>query len=172
MSKKRQTEGCETNMTPMIDVVFQLIIFFIVTINIADAKDESVQLELGSRGEEIDTNKEVGSSALIIDVNKYGQFSIAGRGEGGVGMPQNADPNFRHGLRPNTIRVAVREGYHKYGKQFQIWIRGDYNAPHKYVQKIMNICSSEGIPRVSFIAIKEAKTTESLGYLKSVRDRR
>ena len=172
MSKKRDNEGCDLNMTPMIDVVFQLIIFFIVTINIADAKDESVQLELGAKGEEIDTNKEVGSSALIIDVNKYGQFSIAGRGEGGVGLPAVADPSFRYGLKPNTIRMAVREGYRKYGKQFQVWIRGDYNAPHKYVQKVMNVCSSEGIPRVSFIAIKEAKTTQTLQYLESVRNRR
>ena len=68
--------------------------------------------------------------------------------------------------------MAVREGYRKYGKQFQVWIRGDYNAPHKYVQKVMNVCSSEGIPRVSFIAIKEAKTTQTLQYLESVRNRR
>ena len=171
MSKKRQTEGCETNMTPMIDVVFQLIIFFIVTINIADAKDESVQLELGSKGEEIDTNKEVGSAALIIDVNRFGQISIAGRGEGGVGMPATARRgNF--GLRISTVRMAVREGYKKYGKQFQVWIRGDANATHKYIQKVMNVCSSEGVARVSFIAIKEAKTTESIHYAESVRNRR
>ncbi len=168
MSKKRQTEGCETNMTPMIDVVFQLIIFFIVTINIADAKDETVQLELGPRGEEIDTNKEVGTSALIIDVNRKGQFSIAGRGEGGVGIN---DPNGRS-LKPATIRMAVREGYKKYGKTFQVWIRGDAYATHRYIQKIMNICSSEGVARVSFIAIKEAKTTESIHYAESVRNRR
>ena len=33
MSKKRNSEGCETNMTPMIDVVFQLLIFFIITLD-------------------------------------------------------------------------------------------------------------------------------------------
>ena len=76
------------------------------------------------------------------------------------------------GLRLSTVRMAVREGYKKYGKQFQVWIRGDANATHKYIQKVMNVCSSEGVAQVSFIAIKEAKTTESIRYAESVRNRR
>ena len=32
MSNKRKVEPAEMNMTPMIDVVFQMIIFFVVTL--------------------------------------------------------------------------------------------------------------------------------------------
>ena len=68
MSKKRDNEGCDLNMTPMIDVVFQLIIFFIVTINIADTKDENIQLEFGYHGQEVKTSEQSDTSAVTIDV--------------------------------------------------------------------------------------------------------
>ena len=50
MSSKRNQEQCTIDMTPMIDVVFQLIIFFIVTINVADQRDETIRLEMGPHG--------------------------------------------------------------------------------------------------------------------------
>ena len=40
---KKSNKQCETDMTPMIDVVFQLIIFFIVTIKM-DEKKEDIEL--------------------------------------------------------------------------------------------------------------------------------
>ena len=36
MSKRRELETAEMNMTPMIDVVFQMIIFFVVTLKMTD----------------------------------------------------------------------------------------------------------------------------------------
>ena len=50
MSKKRDSSGCDVNMTPMIDVVFQLIIFFVVTLKMSDDKDTTIKLEDGKAG--------------------------------------------------------------------------------------------------------------------------
>ena len=49
---KKSNKQCETDMTPMIDVVFQLIIFFIVTIKM-DEKKEDIELEKSPHGPEI-----------------------------------------------------------------------------------------------------------------------
>ena len=46
MARKSQ-ENPQLDMTPMIDVVFELIIFFVVTLTQATAKDETVRLEDG-----------------------------------------------------------------------------------------------------------------------------
>ena len=49
MGKKPQ-ENPQLDMTPMIDVVFELIIFFVVTLVEAQKKDESIELEDGKHG--------------------------------------------------------------------------------------------------------------------------
>ena len=46
MARKSQ-ENPALDMTPMIDVVFELIIFFVVTLTEAQKKDETIELEDG-----------------------------------------------------------------------------------------------------------------------------
>lgn len=142
MSKKRETEGCSVNMTPMIDVVFQLIIFFIVTINIADSKDESVRLELGTNGQEVESGDSK-ASALVIDVNRKGRISIG-----------NVE------VRPGDLKTIMARRFRLYGNNFQVWVRGDARATHKQIRKVMDTCTASGLGRVSFIAVKDARTPE------------
>ena len=142
MSKKRETEGCSVNMTPMIDVVFQLIIFFIVTINIADSKDESVRLELGTNGQEVESGDSK-ASALVIDVSQKGRISIG-----------NVE------VRPNDLKAIMARRFRLYGNNFQVWVRGDARATHKQIRKVMDTCTASGLGRVSFIAVKDARTPE------------
>ena len=142
MSKKRETEGCSVNMTPMIDVVFQLIIFFIVTINIADSKDETVRLELGTNGQEVESGDSK-ASALVIDVNRKGRISIG-----------NVD------VRPGDLKTIMARRFRLYGNNFQVWVRGDARATHKQIRKVMDTCTASGLGRVSFIAVKDARTPE------------
>ena len=49
MGRKPQ-ENPQLDMTPMIDVVFELIIFFVVTLVEAQKKDETIELEDGQHG--------------------------------------------------------------------------------------------------------------------------
>ena len=44
---RRIQENPQLDMTPMIDVVFELIIFFVVTLTQCNAKDETIRLEDG-----------------------------------------------------------------------------------------------------------------------------
>ena len=48
MGRKAQ-ENPALDMTPMIDVVFELIIFFVVTLTEAQKKDETIELEDGAQ---------------------------------------------------------------------------------------------------------------------------
>ena len=54
--KRRQSETSEVNMTPMIDVVFQLIIFFVITIKMETEMNESIVLEEAKYGPELSTD--------------------------------------------------------------------------------------------------------------------
>ena len=155
MSKKRDSSGCDVNMTPMIDVVFQLIIFFVVTLNMAEAKDESVRLELAAHGGDAKEAKAnaagTTTSAYIIDVNQNGKISCSGIG-----------------VTVENIRQTLRRRIKRQGATFEVWIRGDGMAKHNDIRKVMDVCTEEGIGRVTFLAIQGdegVRTDPSKAYL-------
>ena len=143
--QKKKGEDAKLEMTPMIDVVFQLLIFFIVTINIADTKDENIQLEFGYHGQEVKTSEQSDTSAVTIDV----AMPRAGFPEGRISVGNIT-------IHKENLRTIVRSGRARFGDGFQVWVRGDWRATHGLVRKVMDLCAEEGIGRVTFIAISEA----------------
>lgn len=142
MSKRKQQPGCEVDMTPMIDVVFQLIIFFIVTITMSEAKDDTIRLEQGIYGQEIETG-EAATSAVVIDINQRGRISI-----GNTTLTQA------------RLREIIRGRMNRMGNTFQVWIRGDARAQHDMIRNVMDTVTLLGVGRVHFVAIKDARTPE------------
>ncbi len=66
MARKAQ-ENPQLDMTPMIDVVFELIIFFVVTLVEAQKKDETIELADGKHGIVL-TPEELPPMHMMIDV--------------------------------------------------------------------------------------------------------
>ena len=137
--KKRKNEDVSLDMTPMIDVVFQLIIFFVVTLKMTDDKDTTIKLEDGSHGIVL-TQDELPPSQLTIDVAKTGRVSLS---------------NIT--LTDQMLAAKIRERKAKYGPDFPCMIRADQKAPHRYVARVMNICAGQGVWKLSFVAIAEHK---------------
>ena len=138
MARKEQ-ENPQLDMTPMIDVVFELIIFFVVTLTQATAKDETVKLEDGKHGIEL-TPDELPPTHLIVDVARNGRISMC-------------DVT----ITPAELGRRVKERLRKYG-EFPVLIRADYRARHKSVAEVMNACTMNGIWKLSFVAVYDRKT--------------
>ncbi len=138
MARKTQ-ENPQLDMTPMIDVVFELIIFFVVTLTQATAKDETVRLEDGKHGIEL-TPDELPPTHLIVDVARNGRISMC-------------DVT----ITPAELGRRVKERMRKYG-EFPVLIRADYRARHKAVADVMNACTMNGIWKLSFVAVYDRKT--------------
>ena len=138
MARKSQ-ENPQLDMTPMIDVVFELIIFFVVTLTQANAKDETVRLEDGKHGIEL-TPDELPPTHLIVDVARTGRISMC-------------DVT----ITPVELGRRVRERMRKYG-EFPVMIRADYRAKHKAVAEVMNACTQNGIWKLSFVAVYDRKS--------------
>ena len=136
---KLHGEPCELNMTPMIDVVFQLMIFFIVTIKLNQEYNPDVKLEFGKYGPTI---KQMADTTLVIEINRFGWTSI-------------------HNMMVSRENLAklIRGRYNRYG-QYPVLIRGDYRAKHKDIRAVMDMCTSAGIWKITFAAIKEKKAPE------------
>ena len=138
MARKSQ-ENPQLDMTPMIDVVFELIIFFVVTLTQANATDETVRLEDGKHGIEL-TPDELPPTHLIVDVARNGRISMC-------------DVT----ITPAELGRRVKERMRKYG-EFPVLIRADYRAKHKSVAEVMNACTQNGIWKLSFVAVYDRKS--------------
>ena len=136
---RKQQENPQLDMTPMIDVVFELIIFFVVTLTQATAKDETVRLEDGKHGIEL-TPDELPPTHLIVDVARNGRISMC-------------DVT----ITPAELGRRVKERMRKVG-EFPVLIRADYRARHKSVADVMNACTMNGIWKLSFVAVYDRKT--------------
>jgi len=139
MAKKPNNEDVSLDMTPMIDVVFQLIIFFVVTLKMSDDKDKTIKLEDGKAGIPL-TQEELPPSQLTIDIASNGRVSLS-----------NVT------LSDQMLAQKIRERKDRYGPEFPCMIRADWRTQHRYVKRVMDICTENGVWKLSFVAIKEAK---------------
>lgn len=64
------------NLTPLIDVVFQLLIFFLVASNIAD-QEQKLQLDLPTVSEALPAMFQ--PNELVINIDRDGKFFVEGR---------------------------------------------------------------------------------------------
>ena len=133
-------ENPELDMTPMIDVVFELIIFFVVTLKMATDKDETVRLEDGKHGI-ILTPEELPPSHITIDVAKNGRISMS-----------NVT------MRGPEITQKIKQRVSKYGTDFPVLIRADWRCRHKHVAEVMNACTLGGVWKISFVAVQDRKS--------------
>jgi biopolymer transport protein ExbD len=141
MARKPQ-ENPSLDMTPMIDVVFELIIFFVVTLVEAQKKDETIELEDGRHGIVL-TPEELPPTHMMIDIGMR-------KGKPRISMGDRD-------ITPDEIGRRVKERMRKIG-EFPVMIRADFQVPHYAVARVMNACTANGIWKISFVAVGEDKT--------------
>ena len=133
---KKNHPDAQLDMTPMIDVVFQLIIFFIVTIAMQEQQNEmNVRLALSPHGKAVEKKD---PRTVYIDVEKNGVLRIAG---GRISATS---------LQSLIVRIAQDSKF-----QVPVVIRADAGVRHDEVRKVMDICARAGLWRIKFAAIKE-----------------
>ena len=135
---KLKTAQCDLDMTPMIDIVFQLIIFFVVTLKFNKEVNPNIRLEDGKDGPTI-TAESLPPTALTIEVDQRGRFSI-----------------YNSPLTEAQLRGILVNRYNRHG-EFPVLIRGDMRTQHEKIRKVMDICAGSGLWKVAFVAIKEKK---------------
>ena len=149
MARKSQ-ENPALDMTPMIDVVFELIIFFVVTLTEAQKKDETIELEDGQHGIAL-TPEELPPTHMQID--------IASRDKKGKTLPRGRITMGDREITPEEISRRVKERMRKV-KDFPVLIRADYNCRHEVVARVMNAVTAAGIWKISFMAVDEDRTSK------------
>jgi len=119
------------NMTPMIDVVFQLIIFFLLSSHLAKQETQlALPLPAAESGRETVADDR---PRLTINVLADGTLLIANR-------PIAAD----------DLLGVLAERRAAHGDEFEVRIRGDRSVPYSRVEPVMLACTQAGIWNVAY----------------------
>ncbi|MBN2302236.1 MAG: biopolymer transporter ExbD [Lentisphaerae bacterium] len=130
--KRNKGEAAKLEMTPMIDVVFQLLIFFIVTL-----KQEDIFSKLNVSRPAPDPNavqEEQVDDLLTIQVYDKG-FVLRGRR-----VPLSE-------LDRQLTRLA------SYSKNISVIIKCTSDSPHAYLVQLLDICAKAGLKNLSVFSL-------------------
>jgi biopolymer transport protein ExbD len=119
LSTFQKRKALEINMTPMIDVVFQLLIFFMTCSQVSVANRESVELPR-QRGTEDQANADV-----IININKNGDLAVG------------SEPS----TVPEVVAICLDESQRTYGgdmSRLKITVRVDRRADCRRMNELVD----------------------------------
>ena len=137
---RRYEEPEAPNMTPMIDIVFQMIIFFICTIDL-DAKkfDPTIQLEMAEHGRPV---QKLDPQTIWVEIADGGE---------GKGIYKVGNTRVNEQVLLNMFKIASR----RHSIHTPVVIRGDRAILHESVADVMKLVGQGGLYRVEIAAIKE-----------------
>jgi biopolymer transport protein ExbD len=118
----------EFSMAPLIDIVFQMLIFFMVaTTYNRQEKDLSIELPFAQTAQEPESVPE----EIVIDVARDGRVSIAGRA-----------------VERDSLVTALVESAHQRA-EIPVTVRGDRLVHHEDVVAVLDACGLAGLSNVS-----------------------
>jgi biopolymer transport protein ExbD len=140
-----QTE-MQINMTPMIDVVFLLIIFFMIITDLTQQDLE--ELKLPAARSAVEDKPDPAVVRPIINIPQWGTMVV--KREAKYDPEEDGDDMTR------LERYLVDQANAMLAQQRQknlpaelpdnpLMIRADRNTPFKYIQRVMEICAKKGI---------------------------
>jgi len=122
------------NLTPMIDVVFLLLIFFMLATTFMDP-EKDINLDLPSTSEGGTTSEEI--EELIINVMIDGSFVVNGEA-----MDEN-------GLLARMSQAAAQD------PETQVTIRGDRQTPYENIVRVMDYSQRSGLSNLAVATLVE-----------------
>ena len=126
-------EGEIINLSSMIDVMFILIIFFLVTTTFKEEEiDHMVNLPTDARNQSLTQSTD---TLIKINIRKSGAYVIQGKQ-----------------VTEEEIDTFMETELQK-KPELKVLIRCDQDAKHLYLANIMSICRHVGVPRAN-IAVK------------------
>jgi biopolymer transport protein ExbD len=134
--------SCRINITPLVDVVFLLIIFFMAVSQMYRPPAEKLNLPEAESGK---TSEEMPAGVVVVNVHPDGRVVVANRLETPVSLDR---------LLAETVRTGDSE-------TASVLIRADRQTPWNHVGAIMHACARHGIARVKVAVVETAAASAS-----------
>lgn len=132
----RAQGGVAINMTPMIDIVFLLIIFFLVSSHLAK-QENRLKLDLPNASTALDENDQ--RTTVTVNVTPDGKWQMGG-----------------HVVDERTLRDSIGSRKTELAGELRVRIRTDRNVPYEQISPLLKACGELGISDLVF-AVYETK---------------
>jgi biopolymer transport protein ExbD len=135
--RKADFDSTRMDMTPMIDVVFQLIIFFMLVTDMTQQDLAELILPVA----EMAVKDETEEGRMVVNLYKDGAIEIKRRN-----YPTLDDMEAVSAMRRYLSREVEKGAKEDDGtSERALLIRADENTEFKHIQKLMRICGENGI---------------------------
>ena len=130
---------CEPNLTPLLDVVLQLIMFFLITVNFirVDQLNEDIKLPVAQAAVPLDRTAE---DWVFLNLDKYGH--LAGIGTKDLDTPEKLKAHLMR--ERDALERANREKGKTGDTRVVVVLRGDKDARYKDIYEVLQSCSKAG----------------------------
>ena len=129
--RNREKEPVDVNLTPLIDIVFLLLIFFMVSTTFKKSSEIHIDLPEASGPPPV-----VKEAVLEIEIDSLGRYSVNRR--------KLVDKKL------STLKLAVQQTMTKFkDKKPQVVISSDKNAPYQTVVTAMDAVNQLGLHKFS-----------------------
>jgi len=139
-------DRAEPNLTPILDMVFQLITFFMLVINFKTAEvDTNLNLPvIGSAMPSESTDPDV----LVLNIDKQGRLLVYGQEQNIEGyIAQQAQ------LAVRTVRLTNPEFQPGEELPATVVVRADKDTPFKLFNHVIKTCQGQGYRRFQYRAM-------------------
>jgi len=142
----------EPNLTPLLDVVFQLITFFMLVINFSSENyDQRVRLPVAESARPIEDEQRVSEDRLVLNVDSEGHLLIGGE----VQPLHKAIQTIKH--QADLVKLNLRAAGGKLDPSGSlpttIILRADKEATFASVISLIKACQSHGFRKFNLKAM-------------------
>lgn len=122
--RSTREEGPTVDMTPIIDMVFMLLIFFLVATTFHQAERE---MQIALPEAQASTPISIALREMIINVNAEGGIILGGQT-----------------ISPETLQSRIAEAV-KANPEQKVTVRGDRRTAYASIVNVLDICKASGI---------------------------
>ncbi len=132
-----QRSAVGVNMTPLIDVVFQLLIFFLVSSHLAQQEAQmSLPLPIAHSGAPAAAEDE--RPRCTLNILHDGSLILVGR----------------H-IPATELAARLQQVLSEAGPEVELRVRADRTVPYRYVEPMLVACTQAGLTNVTFAVFDE-----------------
>lgn len=143
-------EGAEPNLTPMLDMVFQLVTFFMLVINFKAASlDLTLKLPVVGSARPVDTKGQ--EDLLILNIDLHGKLNV-------YGMPQEVNGYIAREAQASVLSARRTNPNIKVGDELPttVVVRADKTTPFKLLNNVVKVCQDHGYRKFALKAMNKA----------------
>jgi biopolymer transport protein ExbD len=145
------TEGTP-NLTPILDMVFQLITFFMLVINFKSASmDLTLRLPVVGSARPVDHQGEV--DLLVLNINKEGELNV-------YGVPKNIESYVAGEAQASLLNARRKNSKIQAGDELPttVVIRADIKTPFYLLTRVIKACQEQGFRSFALKAMTKEQT--------------